>query len=335
MKRHANLSVFVPHAGCTHRCSFCDQHTIAGTVKMPTPEEVAALCEAQLPAPGEGEHCEIAFFGGSFTALDEEVMCGLLAAAAPFVEQRRAAGIRLSTRPDAIDPAKLALLHRYHVTAVELGAQSMSDKVLALNERGHTSLQVRFAARLIKNAGFSLGLQMMVGLYGETDPVRSARDTALALAALEPDTVRIYPALVLPGTGLARLYAAGAYKPLTVEAAVEAVAPLLELFEAKGIRVIRVGLHDEPGLAEKVLAGPYHPAFRQLCDGALYLKECRRLLAAKPAGRYILYTAPGQRSAAAGQKNQNLAQLAAEGWQLTVCETQDLSGRAVCIAAEN
>lgn len=331
MKKHANLSIFVPHAGCPQQCSFCNQHSISGAMHLPTAKEVAALCDAHLPTPGEGADTEIAFFGGSFTAIDRTLMEELLAAAAPFVELGRAAGIRISTRPDAISPEILTVLKRYHVTAIELGAQSMSDTILRLNRRGHNALSVRFAAAQIKNAGFSLGLQMMIGLFGETDPVRFARDTAIALAGLAPDTVRIYPALVLKDTYLASLMEGGAYKPLTVEQAVEATAPLIAMFEEKGIRVIRVGLHDEPGLAEAVLGGPYHPAFRQLCEARLYLEEFRRQLLPFTPGRYEALVAMGQRSTAAGQKNENLARLAGEGYQLVITESPTVSGRTVLI----
>lgn len=331
MKKHANLSIFVPHAGCPQQCSFCNQQSISGQTSLPTAESVTALCDAWLPLSGEGKKTEIAFFGGSFTAIDPAYMQSLLAAAYPFVAADRAAGIRISTRPDAIDPAVLTTLKKYGVTAIELGAQSMSDTVLGLNRRGHTSLQVRFAAKLVKNAGFALGLQMMVGLYGETDPVRSARATALALAELCPDTVRIYPALVLKDTYLAQLMAAGAYKPLTVQQAVEATAPLLQLFEEKGIRVIRVGLHDETALAENVVGGPYHPAFRQLCEAKLYADAINRQLANLPKGSYTALVAHGQRSTAAGQKNENLAAFAARGYTVTIAETDSLTGRAVRI----
>ncbi|MEG1932135.1 MAG: radical SAM protein, partial [Pygmaiobacter sp.] len=228
-------------------------------------------------------------------------------------------------------PAILETLRRFGVTAIELGAQSMSDRVLQLNHRGHTSLQVRFAALQIKNAGFSLGLQMMVGLFGETDPARFARDTALALASLEPDTMRIYPALVLQGTELAQLAAAGAYHPLSVEQAVAATAPLLQLFENKGIRVIRVGLHDEPSLAQQVVAGPYHPAFRQLCEASLYLDEMKSQLKNREEGAYTALVAPGQRSTGAGQKNENLTRLAQLGYAVTIVETAALCGRKVLI----
>ncbi|MBC5580370.1 radical SAM protein [Anaerofilum sp. BX8] len=331
--RHRNLPFFIPHAGCPHRCSFCDQNSISGAAAGPSPAQVAESCAALLPPAGEGCGVEIAFFGGSFTAVDAGYRRALLAAAAPFVEAGRAAGIRVSTRPDAVDAAVLAELRRYGVTAVELGAQSMNDTVLRLNGRGHTSLQTRFAAQLVKNSGFSLGLQMMVGLFGEYDPARAARDTAIALANLGPDTVRIYPTLVLRGTPLAELARQGSYRPLTVEQAVEATAPLIELFERKGVRVIRVGLQDDGPLRQNLVAGPYHPAFRQLCEARLYRQAAEAALRGLPAGRYLLSVPPGGHSAAAGQRRENLRYFSERGYELAVREEPALSGRQIGLRA--
>lgn len=189
---------------------------------------------------GTDTDAEIAFFGGSFTAIGRDYMLELLEAAAPFVGGAFR-GIRISTRPDAVDGETLGLLRRYGVTAVELGAQSMDDGVLDQNLRGHTAADVERAAGLVRDAGFELGLQMMTGLYGSDE----ARDfmTAERLAACAPDTVRVYPTVVMEGTGLAALWRAGAYRPQTLEEAVSLGARLLEFFEGKGVRVIRMGLH--------------------------------------------------------------------------------------------
>lgn len=186
---------------------------------------------------GTDTDAEIAFFGGSFTAIGRDYMLELLEAAAPFVGGAFR-GIRISTRPDAVDGETLGLLRRYGVTAVELGAQSMDDGVLDQNLRGHTAADVERAAGLVRDAGFELGLQMMTGLYGSDE----ARDfmTAERLAACAPDTVRVYPTVVMEGTGLAALWRAGAYRPQTLEEAVSLGARLLEFFEGKGVRVIRM-----------------------------------------------------------------------------------------------
>ncbi len=173
MKNKANIAIFVPHAGCPHRCSFCDQRMISGTDTPPSSQEVTHLLNKAVAGLKEGITAEIAFFGGSFTAIPRPQMEGLLAAAFPFVDGQKITGIRCSTRPDAIDEEVLTVLKRYGVTAVELGAQSMDDRVLSLNHRGHTAKDVETAARLIRQSGLELGLQMMTGLYGATVEVGS------------------------------------------------------------------------------------------------------------------------------------------------------------------
>lgn len=331
MSERRNLPFFIPHEGCPHRCSFCDQNAISGAKRGPLPREVAERCDALLPAPGAGEQFEIAFFGGSFTAIPRRQMTALLEAAFPFVASGRASGIRISTRPDAIDPEILALLARYRVRAIELGAQSMDDRVLELNGRGHTAHQTRVAASLIHAGGFSLGLQMMVGLPGETDPVQAAAENAAALAALGPETMRIYPTLVLRNTPLETAMRRGVYFPLTVEQAVQSTAPLLEFFEEKGIRVIRVGLQDDDSLRQNRVAGPYHPAFRQLCESYLLRERITRVLAGRRPGSYRVLVAPGRVSDAVGQRKETLRDFAQQGYQLTVAAAASLTGREIRI----
>ena len=123
---------------------------------LPTAEQVAALCEEFLPKdPRRGKSYEIAFFGGSFTAIERRYMLSLLQAAYPFVKAGRAAGIRCSTRPDAISPEILDILKAYGVTSIELGAQAMDDVVLEKNLRGHTVADVYARSRLIKAVSYT------------------------------------------------------------------------------------------------------------------------------------------------------------------------------------
>lgn len=325
MKKHANLSIFVPHMGCPCRCSFCDQRTISGTQTPPDYEYVTRLCDEYLPQSGFGDKTEIAFFGGSFTAIEREYMLTLLKAAYPFVKNNRAAGIRISTRPDAIDTPRLDLLREYGVTAIELGAQSMSDDVLLKNRRGHDAQSVVTAARLIKEYGFSLGLQMMTGLYGEKDYDEGALYTMRRFIELMPETVRIYPTLILQGTMLCELYEKGEYIPQSLESSVKLCARLITGFTEKGIKVIRVGLHADSSMQARLVAGPFHPAFRQLCESEIYKEQIDRLLLNKPHGEYTIVVPKGQRSTAAGQKNVALAQLADQGYNIILQESETVN----------
>lgn len=262
------------------------------------------------------EQAEIAFFGGSFTAVPRPYMLELLEAACPFVQSGRFAGIRLSTRPDAVDDEVLAVLKRYGVTTVELGAQSMDDRVLKRCGRGHTAEQVAEAARCIKRAGLRLGLQMMTGLPGDTDA--GALETARQLAELHPDCVRIYPTVVLEHTPLAEWYRKGQYSPQTEEQAVALCARLLTFFEERRIPVIRLGLHAEPALTEHRLAGPFHPAFRERVESRRYRQRVQELLGNTKARAVVVTVHPTRISQVTGQKKENIRAWQAQGYTVRV-----------------
>lgn len=315
--KHANIAIFVPHLGCPQQCSFCEQNTITGAnhAPAPTPGDVWQAAETAGRSLGDraGE-AEIAFFGGSFTAIDRGYMLSLLEAAAAAVERYGFRGVRCSTRPDAIDREVLDVLRVHRVTSIELGAQSMDDGVLAANRRGHTAADTVAAAGLIREYGFELGLQMMTGLYGDT-PEKSL-DTARQLIQLNPQTARIYPTIVLPGTELARLYQAGAYRPQSLDDAVELCAKLLDLFDRAGVRVIRMGLHPGPELEAKRLAGPYHPAFRQLVESRRYLERLLEELERSGPGEYTVTVDPRELSTALGQGRANVKELEQRGYRV-------------------
>ena len=320
--KHINVALFVPDAGCPHRCSFCNQKTISGKITPLRPEEIDHAVKIALKTVSCNEG-EIAFFGGSFTAIDKDYMICLLERAYSYVNQGLFKGIRISTRPDCIDDDILDALKRYGVSAIELGCQSMDDEVLLLNKRGHTESDVIKAVRLIKARGFELGLQMMTGLYGDTD--EKAIKTAEKIIALCPDTVRIYPTILLEGTDLCELYRKGLYAPQTVAAAAELCKKLLLMFEKEGIRVIRLGLHSGGNVEEGFVAGPYHPAFREICESKIYLDKVLYQLNEKSiTGDEIEITVGSSFvSMLTGQKKCNILKLNEMGYKVKIVQNQE------------
>ena len=314
---HSNIAIFIPHKGCPHACSFCDQKSISGEQKQVTPLDVRRELTEAFRRPLDGKNTEIAFFGGSFTCIPREEMEAFLEEAAPYVQQGKASGIRISTRPDGISEEILDVLKRYGVRSIELGAQSLDDSVLRLNRRGHTAADVEKAVSLIKEYGFSLGLQMMAGLYG--DRKESLYKTAEKMIALKPDTVRIYPTVVIEGTYLDELRRKGLYSPLPLQRAVELCAPLLKQFEQSGIKVIRVGLHASETLERRRTGGAYHPAFRELCESFLKRRQLEERLRHFPVGSEILVKVPASElSKTIGQKKANIIWAEQMGYRLTV-----------------
>lgn len=321
--KHANVAFFVPMVGCPHRCSFCDQNSITGESSIPTPEEVdKTLKKAARELHGFSEKSEIAFFGGSFTMIPRELMESLLAPAKKWIDRKAFSGIRISTRPDAINEEILSLLKEYGVTSIELGAQSCNNAVLEKNRRGHTFEDTQKAAELIRNAGFSLGLQMMTGMPGSTkqDDVL----TAARFAALKPDTMRIYPTLVLKNTLMAKWFEDGEYIPQTVDEAAAECAELLDVFELYKINVIRLGLHAEGSLEENLVAGPYHPAFREICESIRFRKKIAPMLGRLPKGSYVLKVAPSEVSKCSGQHRSNIEHWQSLGYNMKVTPDKNL-----------
>ena len=305
--RKSIVPVFVPHLGCPNHCVFCNQHEISGSSEAATPETVRlALSSAQAYTTC----AELAFYGGSFTAVSAEQQRALLAAAQPWRESGFLCSIRVSTRPDCIDEAAVALLKEYGVETVELGAQSMSDKVLRASGRGHSAENTVRAAELLKASGFRLILQMMTGLPGSD--AESDLDTAKRLAALAPDGVRIYPTVILKDTALERLWREGAYQPHSVEDAVSRCIPIVRLFQEKKIPIIRLGLNPTEELGGGMaLAGAYHPALGELIYSGLFREKAEQLLRRmeRVPKRAVLLVNRSDISKMTGQKRTNLRYL--------------------------
>ncbi len=312
--KQTNLSIFIPHKGCPNTCSFCNQRFISGSGRAPSPDEVRAILAGQVNILAQsGLKAEIAFFGGSFTAVDKEYRRALLYAASEYVKEfpEQYAGIRCSTRPDCIDENILNELMLYGVTAVELGAQSMNDEVLGANLRGHTAEDVRRASRLIKSYGIELGLQMMTGLY--KDKPSFCIETAREFAELKADTVRIYPTVILKGTMLDELRKQGFYESFSFEETVDLCAELLLFFEEKNIPVIRLGLHASEGVEEQMTGGVYHQALGEIVKSRIMLMRMREQMTKLGGGRFIVYTDRRNIGTVVGHGGQNKALLSEEG----------------------
>lgn len=313
MKRHI-IPIFVPHYGCPHQCVFCNQQRITGIDDPMTAEQAAVMIEKALSWQTRSSEKEVAFYGGSFTAIPMEMQRELLSVVSPMYEAGILCGIRLSTRPDAIDDTILKQLQEHHVTTIELGVQSMDDGVLLASNRGHTSEDVRRAVEKIRQYPFELGLQIMPGLPGED--MYSLIRTANAVRDLIADFVRIYPTVVIADTPLADAYVRGTYTPLSLREAAQKSAFLKLFFMHAGIPVIRMGLQatDEMNRDETVLAGPYHPAFGELVEAELFRQMIVRVLDDEElSGRQLkIHHHLSDSSKVRGQKKSTLHQLKEE-----------------------
>lgn len=276
--KHYIIPLFIPHYGCPHQCIFCNQREITGQQKPVSADDVAVTINQHLKNINEPRFIEVAFYGGSFTALPLAMQRSLLEPAYKFKMKGAIHSIRLSTRPDCITNEIIQFISDYGVDIVELGVQSMDEEVLSLSGRGHTAYDVKKAVTLIQAAKLILGIQVMIGLPGDT--WLSTIHTARSVAKIKPDLARIYPALVIKGTELANLFCSGKYVPLTIEEAVARSAFLKTVFQGNGINVIRTGLQATEELSDKnvVLAGPYHPAFGEMVDSYILFVKISRVL---------------------------------------------------------
>ena len=275
MKKEYIIPIFVPHLGCPNACVFCNQTKISGEQRQVRAKDVKDTIEYYLNNFKTNEReIEVAFFGGSFTGIDVELQKELLEAAYEYIKEGKVNSIRISTRPDYISKDILKMLKKYNVKTIELGVQSANNYILEKAKRGHSFEDVKKASKLINRYGFRLGHQMMVGLPEST--MIDEINTAKALVKLKPKIVRIYPVLVIKGTQLEEDYKNGEYEPLSVVQAVERCKEVTNIFNNKNIKVIRIGLQNTDEITDpassnsQVVAGPYHPAFRQLVESAMW-----------------------------------------------------------------
>jgi histone acetyltransferase (RNA polymerase elongator complex component) len=312
------IPLFIPHEGCPHQCVFCNQSAITGhQKKIPDLEFLRRYIDSYLLYKKPERHpVQISFYGGTFLGLGEIPINTLLGLAETYVEHGTVNHIRFSTRPDTVTEETLDLLSGFSVNTVELGVQSMDDRVLFESHRGHTAEDTLNAVFRLRERSYETGLQMMVGLPGSS-PGKDL-DTAIRLTALKPDFVRIYPTLVLKDSPLARRYHQGHYTPLDLEACVALVKNIYLIFKKNGIPVIRMGLQasEELDQGATVLAGPYHPSFGHLIFSDIFLDMSRMILQKEicPHGEesIVFYVHSKNISKIRGLKNRNLDVLKAE-----------------------
>ena len=273
------IPIFIPNLGCPGRCVFCDQRRTVGPARrIPSPEEIGAEIEkwlAQRIRRRKGI-VQVAFYGGTFTALPPQRQREFLEATRPFIESHRVHSLRISTRPDSITPEVLETLARGGVRTIELGVQSLDPEVLRLSGRDYGPEEVKRASESIRKRGFELGIQIMVGLPGDT--AERFMETVKGVIELGPDFARIYPTLVIRGTVLEEWFHSGKYHPLDLPEAIELSKRATLALEGAGIRVIRIGLQPTRELQQSLVAGPYHPAFGQMVRSEILLERAREAL---------------------------------------------------------
>jgi len=302
---------FITHRGCPHRCVFCDQEKISGsTGDLPGEKEIIRKI-SEYRQTGGTKSMEVAFFGGSFTSLSVESRERLLRPLQPLLKSGEVGSIRISTRPDCVDPGIVAFLKDMGVSTVELGVQSMDDYVLELSGRGHGSGEVESAVSCLKSAGMGVGIQLMPGLPG--DSPAGSLDSLCRVLELEPDFLRVYPTVVIAGTALEELYANGSYYPMTLDEAVGLCKVMLLESIRSGIPVIRMGLQptDELRKPGNIVAGPWHPAFRQLVEAELCFDLLARIIGESclHGGDVTVHCAPVRVADVIGQKRANAMRL--------------------------
>ena len=338
MDRHVNIPIFIPHLGCPNDCVFCNQRFISGVTEFDIGSVKRIIDESLATVDPRKDTVEIAFFGGSFTGIDRHLMISLLEIAYSYVSSGAVSSIRCSTRPDYIDDEILEILKHYKVTTIELGFQSVSERVLSASKRGHGFSDEERAARLIVDGGFELVGQMMIGLPSATleDEIQTAR----FISSCGASAARIYPTVVFHSTELKNMTERREYKPLSLAEAVERCAKAYLILEEAGVRVIRVGLHSSENLSQDTtyFAGPNHPAIGELVENRLFFEKIKsKFIELSIKSKSItVYVPRGAISKAQGHKRQNKLQLIEEFALDRLCfkESDSLSGRNIFVVEE-
>ncbi len=307
--RNIIIPIFIPHKGCPNDCYFCNQKKITGVNSDISSKDIINHIESYLNTIESDGNIEIAYFGGSFTAISISIQEKLLSIAYKYKNSNQINAIRISTRPDAISEKILDMLDNYSVDIVELGVQSMDDEVLSKINRGHTSEDVKRASHLIKQRDMILGHQIMPGLYGSS--IEKDINTAQESAALLPDIARIYPTLVIKDTQFEELYEKNRYHPLKLDESIELVSRIYAIYEQERIKVIRVGLQPTVNMTfgRDIIAGPFHPSYRQMIMTNIYVTSLIYSLKGKETNKLTIRSNEKNYNYIVGLSRQGLARL--------------------------
>ncbi len=330
-KKFYNIPIFLPELACPHRCIFCNQEKISNTQNIPSTEDCKKIIETNLSTMPQDAHTMIAFFGGNFTGLSQALQIKYLQTAQPYLENEKIKGIRLSTRPDYISEETLKILKQYNVTNIELGAQSFDNEVLEKSYRGHSASQTTTASKMILDYGFTLGLQMMTGLPGDTKG--KSLYTAKKIIALQAAETRIYPALVIENTVLAKLYKQGKYNALSMNETIDRLKDIIPLFENAGVKILRVGLHKSKDLdnPKNLLAGPYHPSLKELVRSRIFFEKIKNKLNSNKNTCYTIVLPPNEINYAIGYKSENKKKFTEMGYNLKFEQSTEVNSiKVIC-----
>lgn len=321
------IPIFIPELACPNQCIFCNQRTITGQVEIPSYNDIRDKIKKYIKSTTD-TYIEVAFFGGNFTGIPLQQQIELLKVANEFLSLQVIHGIRVSTRPDYINESVIQLLKSYNVTVIELGAQSFDNDVLKKSERGYDSTCIEKAATLIKANGFKLGLQMMIGLPGDSS--KKVIATAKKIVELKADSTRIYPVLVIKQTALERMYLKNEYTPLTLEVAIEQCKHVVPIFEDAGVLIQKIGLHPSADLVcgTALIAGPFHPNFRELVYSSIWKDLLKPHTEKDTAGLTIqISCAADQLNYAIGYAKSNTKMLKEKYRQVRITSDPHLTGR--------
>jgi histone acetyltransferase (RNA polymerase elongator complex component) len=341
--RHFTIPIFIPELACPNRCVFCNQQKISGTLCLPGENEIVEIIESRLATIPHESDIELGFFGGNFTGIERKQQQFFLSIGENYLKAGKISGIRISTRPDYIDAGILSFLKEFGVSTIELGAQSVDDEVLRTTGRGHTVNDIRKAAEMILTNGFHLGLQMMIGLPGDTK--EKSMQTARKIIELGAESTRIYPTLVIKDTELEQRYQKGDYVPLSLGEAISWTKDIVCLFEEAGVNILRIGLHPSEGLlsGENLVAGPFHVAFGEMVSSAIWREKFKTCILEKTPEQpgpnkkkpQLGIEVPiGQANAAIGHRAENKKWLLDFYSKVRVTESDQLRGRDFIISEE-